>query len=475
MKIKTIILMILIGLCSCHRYFYYVHTAGDQKYESELLQNDFGYLWRSLNEIHPNLYLFIEQEALLEKYEQTKTNLSDSMSWNAFFLTVSEFLASIRDGHTYPLYNIDTTKTNYFPFDLAFQDDAVYIVQDYSTDDSDILGYQLLEINNLPIEQLMTQMFDVLYGETVSFKKRSIESDNFKSYYHVMYPEPLSFQMTLRSSEGEQKEMTFSGLKISEIRKIRYEIFTDNYRLTFTNHDSIAVMDINSFSDKKLKSFYKDSFEEINRRGVSNLIIDLRDNLGGESDNIDDLLSYLMDEPFMSTPQMQIKVSDQFKKESKKRIPLFFRWLPLQYLDKRGRMIWEAEVGEVVTIQGEKFYNPKDEEKRFNSNVIVLLNGYSVSATSIFATIFQENKLGIVAGTESGTYEGGCYGEHFMIELPNTRINVLISMMFFKHSEFDQVSNHGVLPDIFIEQEIEDRINNIDTQLEAAKLIFRDF
>jgi hypothetical protein len=66
-----------------------------------------------------------------------------------------------------------------------------------------------------------------------------------------------------------------------------------------------AVMKINGFGGfvdaarkKSLREFYRESFEAMNAHGTKSLILDLRDNGGGEDELGKLLLSYLLDEPF---------------------------------------------------------------------------------------------------------------------------------------------------------------------------------
>ena len=49
---------------------------------------------------------------------------------------------------------------------------------------------------------------------------------------------------------------------------------------------------------KSLREFYRESFEAMSESGTKSLILDLRDNGGGEDELGKLLLSYLLDEPF---------------------------------------------------------------------------------------------------------------------------------------------------------------------------------
>ena len=109
------------------------------------------------------------------------------------------------------------------------------------------------------------------------------------------------------------------------------------------------------------------------------------------------------------------------------------RWLPLQYLDKRGRMIRGAPEGSIVTVVEKDKYEPKSPEKRFNGKLVVLINGHTFSAASLFAEQIKKYKLGIIAGLEGSQRVGGDFAEPMLINLPNTKLPVNIATAYFGH------------------------------------------
>jgi hypothetical protein len=65
----------------------------------------------------------------------------------------------------------------YFPFDIAFKNNHIFITQDYTAHHSHLLGYEIIKINKEPIHDLINKMFPIVTGETDSFKKRNLEFD----------------------------------------------------------------------------------------------------------------------------------------------------------------------------------------------------------------------------------------------------------------------------------------------------------
>lgn len=73
------------------------------------------------------------------------------------------------------------------------------------------------------------------------------------------------------------------------------------------------------------------------------------------------------------------------------------RWLPVQYVDRRGRAIWGAPDGRVVEIPAEQV-SPHDTDERFDDRVSVLVDEGALSATRPFAAAVKGLDIGTLVG-----------------------------------------------------------------------------
>ena len=120
------------------------------------------------------------------------------------------------------------------------------------------------------------------------------------------------FEVTVwDAKENREATVHLEGKELPRLQEIARARFPKDQRdktageFTLKDEGKIAVMKINGFGGfvdarrkKSLREFYRESFEAMNKSGTKSLILDLRNNGGGEDELGKLLLSYLVDEPF---------------------------------------------------------------------------------------------------------------------------------------------------------------------------------
>jgi C-terminal processing protease CtpA/Prc len=197
-----------------------------------------------------------------------------------------------------------------------------------------------------------------------------------------------------------------------------------------------AVLTIRDFSyyqaPDKFKGFIDESFEQIRRAGVQNLILDLRDNSGGDPFCTTHLLGYLEPRP----------------------VPYFARVYPSPY---------------------ERFAEPIPRAAgAFAGKLFILINGGCFSSTGHLCALLKYHKIGTFIGTETGgTYE--CNDASREIHLKNTRLRLFVARITFTAAVRGMPRYKGIVPDISVEPSITDQLSGKDPILECAlSLIARD-
>ena len=124
---------------------------------------------------------------------------------------------------------------------------------------------------------------------------------------------------------------------------------------------------------KGIREFYKESFEAIQARGSKSLIIDLRNNGGGEDELGQLLLSHLINEPFKYYDDLVINsMSFSFTK--------YTTWngkIPENMVEKRAD-------GKIHAIGHPNWGIKQPSKPHFAGKVFILINGGSFSTTSEF-------------------------------------------------------------------------------------------
>jgi C-terminal processing protease CtpA/Prc len=190
---------------------------------------------------------------------------------------------------------------------------------------------------------------------------------------------------------------------------------------------------IKTFDSDLLKEKYKQNynkvfdslFKQINRHQIKNLILDLRDNQGGNFYPGQTLLSYLVSAP--------------------------------------SRFLLDGK--EATIIQ------PK--AARFKGKLFVLMNGGSFSNTAIVCACLKRDRRPVFIGEETGGNAHVISGDPEEFILPQTKIKAYISTVTYRIVG-DNNDGHGVKPDHSILLSVEDFLTGKDAAKALALQLIPD-
>lgn len=173
----------------------------------------------------------------------------------------------------------------------------------------------------------------------------------------------------------------------------------------------IALSTFDTDCSKKIKKY----MEEFQNKGISSVILDLRNNTGGVVDEA-------------------VKISELFVEKDKAVL--------CSYNKAENETIIKSKSGEFKNIK-----------------LVVLVNEYSASASEIVTAALKDNKAATIVGTKT-------YGKGVMQEIqPLFDGAIKVTIEEFKTPNGDKINKKGITPDIVIE----DDANTIeDEQLQKA-------
>ena len=233
----------------------------------------------------------------------------------------------------------------------------------------------------------------------------------------------------------------------------------------FLDEGKIAVMKIRGFGGfvdaegkKDLREFYHESFDAMKKRGTKALVLDVRNNGGGEDELGKLLLSYLLDKPFKYYDGLALSAREfKFQKYTEP-----FE-IPAEAVqrgpDHTYRLVKHPNLG---TQQPSK--------PTFAGKVFILLNGDSFSTTAEFLSQAHFHKRATFIGEESGGgYYGNSSGAVPEVTLPNTKIIVRVPLVtYYMAVSGYKAAAHGVMPDHLVRYTIEELLAGTDKELALA-------
>ncbi len=316
----------------------------------------------------------------------------------------------------------------------------MYLQKNCSADTGITAGAEILSINGASATEIFYRLMQrqVRDGNNQTYPVWII-NNYFREYYSYAFGYPAIYNITCKTG-GIIKKLTIAALPKDSIRfyrlsgKPKIEKEKQGITLKLDDVSTAATLTIKTFDSDDLKDEYsqnftttiQDYFTQIKEHNVQHLVLDLRDNQGGDPENGITLLSHLLSQPFT--------------------------------------MIYEGPVSVGLYKPAQDVYTGK---------LYILINGGSFSCTGMVSSCLQQNNCGTFIGQETGGNKYILSGDADEIILPNTKIECQISTVpYILRAQYNN-DGHGVMPDYTVAYSIEDIIMGKDKEAEKAKELIR--
>jgi len=297
----------------------------------EKLKSDADFIYGKLQKLHPCLDNYTSKKELDFKFDSLKLSITSPMTSNEFFFRLSPVIAAIRQGHTRvsPINKKLSVKheinpgmpgtLQFFQYDFEMFDNRFYITKNIGGHKDIKPPSELVSVNNHTPQEILRKYRNTLTsdGFNQTFIERRLSKDLPSYLYYedgladsvvceLRYRDTL-LRVCLRRntkyrapkvaiSRAQRVEERFARKKENSKREEQgYNEITRTYskNLSFPVPDSsIAILKINDFSDGNHQKFYRETFRLLDTLKTKTLILDIRDNPGGELRDAADLFSY---------------------------------------------------------------------------------------------------------------------------------------------------------------------------------------
>jgi Peptidase family S41 len=201
--------------------------------------------------------------------------------------------------------------------------------------------------------------------------------------------------------------------------------------------NKVAVLDVRSFNPldrERWDAFLDTTFVRLKRERVRGLVIDLRENGGGDTRAGDALLRYVTDRPYRNFGGKLWRRSERYDAFFRAAIPWWLRWLPYERWIVSSSFA-EIKHGETRWFPAEP-ETPKPTPLRFRGAVAVLTGPRTFSAAASFADAVRTYQLATLVGEPPGGLNGVA-GEIALTRLPRTRLAIAICSARFVRASGD--------------------------------------
>ncbi|OBX23453.1 peptidase S41-like protein [Gelidibacter algens] len=442
-------------------------TANGQNetsFSKQQILDDIDYLKKTLEQTHYNLYAFTNRNEFLENADNIKKTITnDSLNLLEATNAFQKIISRANTGHA----EIDFPVQSYiqyaqrdgtlFPIEIALENDNAYIRNNLSNDNQLKVGMQLISINGIDINKIIEKLYLQLSAERKYFKNAKLEFWSFPRLYWQIFGEQKSFKIEVKELD-KISEYSIKPISVGDYESRRKgEIL--NQERKFSLKDGIGYINPGPFSsnaDEKIdlyKRFIDSSFNDLKENDIDTLIIDLRNNSGGDNEYSDFLISYIADKPFKWHSKFTLKSSSLLKQHTRKNNDTT-TFYSQTILNETNGKIYEYKY---------EMYQPVDSKKRFAGKVYVLINRQSYSMSAVAAAEIQDYGFAKIVGEETGDFPT-LYASQFSYSLPNTGVVVKVPKGYIIRPNGNE-DLRGVIPDIEIKDHLLDDEDEILNEL----------
>ena len=453
LKNTLIILFILFSISN--------NYCQDQRFSKKEILEDLDFLKDLLENSHYNLYAYTSKEEFDTNFELVEASITKGpITLKEAVGIFQKVISKANTGHA----EIDFPAISYiafaqqggkiFPLEIALEDNKAYVRKNYSDNPDLKIGSEIIEINDKKIEDILKLIYPHISAERLYLKNAKIEFWSFPRLYWQIFGEEEQFSISVKENNQTKKHTIKSVSALKDYEYKRKDILSSNREVKFYGEN--AYLNPGNFSGDEIgyRKFIDSAFSVINEKATKNLIVDLRNNAGGDNSFSDYLISFFADKPFQWNSRFSLKTSTYLKENTRNR---------KDTSDAYSQKILKHQNGEIFPYHFKKT-QPQESEKRFKGNVFTLINRQTYSQAALAASVIQDYQFGTLAGEETGDFPS-LYASIFTVELPNTRIPVKIPkgyMVRINESEKPE----GVIPKISINDHLLDAKDEIlDTLL----------
>lgn len=262
-------------------------------------RKDIDYLSEELPKNHVNLFFKLSEKEFNKEIKILKRNVY-KLNDDEIMIELMKIFAAIGDEHT----NINYSDGNRFPLKFYWFEDGIYVI-DTIPEYNEIKECRLSKINGVDINEIVKEVANLIPNFNNQWVKYNTPSllvapnilygidiidSKDKETFTFINNEDVEFSMDIKSSKADtiswiDKESESLPLHMQNTDKFYwFEYMTEN-NLIYYKHDVCRDQKENPSID-----FSIELFNLIKEKNPDKLILDLRDNSGGDSRYIDNII-----------------------------------------------------------------------------------------------------------------------------------------------------------------------------------------
>ncbi len=401
MKIPVLLLS-LGALCSAPLH------ADPVRFTPAQLQQDLQFVRDAIESTHPEPALRSGQQAYAQAFQTARGKLDHPMSRDEAWRVLAALNPVFNDAHlgvVFPDWREETRAHLQaggllFPFEVMIDAQGrLRITHALGGGTTPLAGREIDGIDGMPAARILRELGALVHGDTPAFRNKLLER-RFWLYYWKNYGARKRF--TLQAGTQALDVPAASALPAAVAGDKSFEQ-TFQFRML---PGGAGLLTVNQFAWPDKQRFYdftERAFTALRDAGAKTLLIDVRENGGGDDDMWKTgILRFIADKPYRNGSSYVKKVLE-------------------------GRAGPGEKVGDIVAGNVDSWVQPEPAHPlHFGGKVFVLVGDMTYSSAILFSNTVQDHGFARLVGAGGYAYvrqTGGTQKQHV---LPNTGLEVVV-------------------------------------------------
>lgn len=442
---------------------------------AEDAQRDLRILQRAFTELHPGLYRYTTPAELDARFAAAQAEVGQGASRAQLYLLASRLSAAVRCGHTWTNPSNQSPAVQALlarqtlPLVLRFVEGRLRV--EASAAPGVPAGSEVLTIDGRTPADITALLMPYLRADGSSDGKRLAQLDDNANggamqrlFPLLVPPSPAGWRLQLADGRTVNVAPTTAAAREQALRAAGWAPADNTWQLRVDG--PVAVLTLPTFAFWRGgfdgAAFLDRSFADLRSRGIRQLILDLRDNEGGDDSLGRQLLAHLLPAPYTQPGSQRVSAYE--------RAP----YVLARYLDTWDFGFFDR-TGQVERMAGRGWRMPEAAPRLiarvaqpFQGRVVALVGPQNSSAGYLLARDLKASGAALLMGEATGGNLRGLNGGQLAwLTLPASGVAVDIPLV--ANVVPGNPPDAGVQPDVIVAPRWADVAAGVDTVMEAAR------
>lgn len=448
---------------------------------AEQAQRDLRVLRRAFTDLHPGLLRYASPADIDASFTAAQAEVADGASRAQMYLLATRLAALVRCGHTWTNPSNQAPAVRQMldaatlPFAFRFVEGRLLVVA--SAVAAVPAGSEVLTLESRTPAELTDLLMPYLRADGSSDGKRRAQLDDnanggaLQRLLPLLMPAPADgWRLQLADGRAVRVQPMTASTRERALRAAGWQPASTAWRLAYEGDVAVLTLPTFAFWGGGFDgvAFLARSFEELQARGIRRLVVDLRDNEGGDDGLGRALLSHLLSQPYTQPVSQRVSAYE--------RVPyILARYLDtwdFDFFDRTGQVQREEGRGWRLPDSPARVITPV--ARPFRGQVVALVGPQNSSAGYLLARDLKATGAALLMGEATGGNLRGLNGGQIAwLTLPASGVAVDIPLV--ANFAPGEPPDTGVQPDVVVAPRWADVAAGRDTALQAALRRLRDY